>query len=84
MKYGPKDSIIEAFRFHAGNGPQDWPEGWLNIPHSILGDGVCTLSFRDGVSSTVRDGSWIVKDSDGSIFSLSDELFRSIYEPVES
>lgn len=83
MRYRRKDCVVEAYRFHSGNGPQDWPEGWLNRPHSIIGDGVCTIS--DGLFDlTAMDGAWILKDEAGCFHVTNDDYFKQMYEPVEN
>jgi hypothetical protein len=85
MKFKRKDCTceIEAYKFNAGHGPQEWPEGWMDAPHSILGDGKCTIwNEAIGVNLIAEDGSWIIKHPTGGFHITNDNYFMQMYEQV--
>ena len=84
MKYQKITETVEAYRFHAGPGPHTWPEGWLDAPHSIIGDGHCRISDNYvTMNLDATDGSWIIRDRDGCFHVTSDEMFQRMYEPIK-
>ena len=58
--------------------PQDDPEEWP------WDDAVCIQLNTENTFLQFKEGDWLVKGVDGSIYPVKDETFHKVYEAVDS
>ena len=79
MKYRRKTPYVKAERFIKANSP--WPEG------VAFDDNIGTFFMwfygQLGGGIDIKDGDWVVTESDGSRYRYTDEKFNEMYERVK-
>lgn len=73
-KFRRKPVEVEAYQFK-GDIEHGFPDGWLTAPHSILGDGKCTIKDEEGRTLIAKTGDWIVKDQFGDFCTVTKDYF---------